>query len=104
MPEQALPLKGPVSLTLQPVLDVEAAAELRSELLRALETSACVNVDASAVRRLSTPCLQVLAAAAKSIAQSGEGRLRLHSMPQPLSEMAGLLGFAEALGIEGSQR
>jgi anti-anti-sigma regulatory factor len=98
MLEDFVPMSRPPALKLPPVLDTAAAGELKRELLEALGSGGCINVDASAVQRITTPCLQIMAAAAKSAAQSGGGRLRLHSVPQIVSETIGMLGLAETLG------
>ena len=91
-------------LKLPAVLDSAAAADLKRELLVALSSSNSINVDASLVQRVTTPSLQILAAAATSAAQAEKGRLRLHSVPRVLSEAINTLGLADALNIgEASQ-
>lgn len=98
MPEDIVPATSRAKLTLSPVLDIAAASELKQELLNAVASGGCINVDASAVQRITTPCLQVLAAAAKSTALAEGCRLRLHSVPHVLSETIRMLGLSETLG------
>jgi anti-anti-sigma regulatory factor len=84
---------------LVPVLDAAAAADIKRQLIEALDANPFVDVDASAVHRVTGLALQVLAAGAKAARQAG-GRLRLHSMPGVLSEAVETLGMAEALGFK----
>lgn len=97
-------MASPITLSLPPVLDIAAAAELKRELLEILASGNPVNVDASAVQRVTTPYLQVLAAAARSIAQAGGGRMRLHSMKTELTETIRMLGLAEILNLGEGER
>lgn len=85
-------------IELPPVLDRAAAGALRQGLLEAVAAGGCINVDASAVQRITTPCLQVLAAASKSAALVDGCRLRLHSVPLVMSETIRMLGLAESVG------
>ncbi len=98
MSDSADPVANLPQLKLPPILDIEAAAEMKRELLAALGSSDCIIVDASAVQRVTTPCLQVLVAA-KSAVQVQGGRFRLHSIPRVLTEAIDMLGLADALGI-----
>lgn len=86
------------TIELPTVLDTAAAGALRQGLLEAIAAGGCVNVDASAVQRISTPCLQVLAAASKSAALVDGCRLRLHGVPPTMSETIHMLGLTECLG------
>lgn len=100
MTEETPPRAARSSVKLPCVLDNSAAGDLKHELLEVLGSNTCINVDASAVKRTSTLCLQVIAAAAKSAAQIDGVRLRLHSVPQFLLEMISVLGLAKTLGTE----
>ena len=77
------------------VLDSGAAADLKRILVEALGEDGFIEVDADAVRRVSTPCLQMLVAAASG------GRLLLSNVPPEMKDAAALLGLSEALGLEG---
>ena len=50
-------------------LDLVAAAALKERLLEAIDQGIEVIVDASSVERLTTPCVQVLVAAARSLTE-----------------------------------
>lgn len=93
MPE--LPQRCKVALPA--VLDITAAAELKSVLLEALAGGGA-DVDARAVQRVTSPCLQVLVAAARDAASAE--RFRLHSVPEVLSEAIDRLALREVLGME----
>jgi chemotaxis protein CheX len=54
-------------ITLGPVLDIRAASPLRDGLQKALKRGKPIVLDAAQVDRLSTPCIQVLLAAGKSV-------------------------------------
>ena len=98
MEDKAGPATSPPQLTLPPILGAEAAAELKRSLLDAAGAEGCVNVDAGAVQRTGTLCLQVLCAAATALRANG-ARLRLHSVPEAMSETIGLLGLRDSLGM-----
>ncbi len=51
-----------LSLALEPVLDLRAAASLKETLLQGLKREAPLVIDAGAVTRMSTACVQVLTA------------------------------------------
>ena len=51
-----------LSLTLDPVLDLRAAASLKVALLQGLERQIPLLIDAGQVTRMSTACVQLLAA------------------------------------------
>ena len=98
MPDDIAGRMGCGGIELPPILDMAAAGALRQGLLEAIAAGGCVNVDASAVQRITTPCLQILAAASKSAALVDGCRLRLHSVPLAMSETIRMLGLAENLG------
>jgi len=97
-------MPGPATISLPSILDITAAADLKRELMEALASGGSLNVNAGAVQRVTTPCLQILAAAAKSVAQAGGGRFRLHSVPRGLSETIAMLGLEETFGIGEVER
>ena len=63
-------------ITLGPVLDIRAASPLRDGLQKALKRGKPLVLDAAQVDRLSTPCIQVLLAAGKSV-EAAAGRIVL---------------------------
>lgn len=94
------PLAGdPAVLSLPPSLDLTAAASLREALLVRLEAGG-VDLDAGAVERVSTPGLQVLAAAAASARARGAA-FRLRDVPAALADAIRDLGLAAAIPTEG---
>ena len=70
-PEPAPVPDGPVTVPLSPVLDITASEPLRDSLLEASASGRKVVIDASAVERLSTPCIQVILAAGRSFKEQG---------------------------------
>ena len=57
-------------ISLPAILDIQASAALRDDMLRALAEGA-VSLDGAAVERVSTACLQVIASAAAGAADQG---------------------------------
>lgn len=80
-------------------LDLTAAVPLCGALLGRLEAGV-LELDGSGVERVSTPCLQVLAAAAASAREKGVAFL-LRGASAPLSEAILDLGLVAAIPIEG---
>ena len=88
-------------LCLPATLDAEAAEPLRQELLSSLAAGAALTLDGAAVARLSTPCAQVLVAAARTARAHGQG-FALRDASDALSESLALLGLdRELAGSEG---
>lgn len=85
------------ALTLPPVLDLNAAAPLKADLLALRGQD--VTLDGAAVERLGGLCLQVLLAAAKTWAED-DLNLRLGFLSQAFSEQWAAFG-APALDAEG---
>jgi hypothetical protein len=77
-------------LHLSPNLDLAMAAALKADL--ALMPAGARVVDAGDVRRVTTPCLQVLLAA----------RPRFSRVSEAFLEAATLLGLAQALDLGGA--
>lgn len=93
------PAGDPAVLPLPSSLDLTAAASLREALLARLETGG-VDLDAGAVERVSTPGLQVLAAAAASARARGAA-FRLRGVPAALADAIRDLGLGAAIPTEG---
>ena len=77
-------------------LDLTAAAALKKQLLGAVEQGALVHVDASSVERITTPCAQVLVAAARSLSNQGGG-LVVKSPSEPFVSAFSELGLNEVM-------
>ncbi len=58
-------------LVLASVLDILVAAELREYLRESVIVGGRLEIDAGAVERMSTPCIQVLVAATRALAEKG---------------------------------
>jgi chemotaxis protein CheX len=58
-------------LILAPVLDLLMAASLRDLLRESVIVGGRLEIDAGAVERMSTPCIQVLIAAGRAFAEKG---------------------------------
>ena len=98
---EAEPNTGPRVVILPAILDAGAAAALLQTLSEALGADEGVRIDAGDLQRVTTPGLQVLAAAAQSFS---EKRLPFgYTNPaSPLTDAAETLGLGPALGLEGA--
>lgn len=97
MVESSVETEG--GLTLPAVADLHYAGPLKGELARRLETSADVCIDASAVQRIASPCLQVLLAARAF--GSAEGKdFTIGPMSAAFEEAVSLLGLRKELGLQ----
>lgn len=96
-----IPEGGDVTVVHLPaVLDLTAASALKSDLLAALAGGAGIVVDAGDVQRVTTPCLQVLVSAFKTVEQTEGVSIRLQNISPVFAETAGLLSLKPALSIE----
>lgn len=86
-------------VVLPPVADLTAAAPLKSRLEAALASGSGLTVDASAVQRISSPCLQVLAAAVASFATAGGAALAIGDPSDAFRETVSVLGLTNALKL-----
>ena len=77
---------------------IASAAELQSQLLKRLGDKASVRIDASAVQRVDSAALQVLAAFARDRRAEGRG-VEWVSVPDSLTDAASLLSLTDALGL-----
>ena len=79
------------AFALPAILDITKAKELRGHMVERLNCGA-VLVDASAVDRVSTPCIQVLLAAARSADCAGTS-FRIANASEPLRAALADLGL-----------
>lgn len=86
-------------LSLPAVADLVEAGPLKARLEQALATGAVLTVDASAVQRISSPCLQVLVAGVVSFAKAGGPSLVIEEPSEAFSETVSTLGLMDALGL-----
>jgi len=87
------------SVSLPAVADLTAAGPLKATLEQALADGNGVIVDASAVQRVSSPCLQVLVAGALSFAKAGGTSLSIGDPSDAFCETVSLLGLNDVLGL-----
>jgi anti-anti-sigma regulatory factor len=88
-------------LTLPASLDLTAASWLKQNLEKALAEGTGLDIDAGSVQRVTSPCLQVLAAAVKSFQQVGGPAMRFSAVSPAMSEIASVLALEEALSLRG---
>ena len=98
---EAEPNAGPRVVALPAILDVSAAAALLQTLNDILGTGEGVSIEAGEVQRVTTPGLQVLAAAAKSFSEKGLP-FGYGNRASPLTDAAQTLGLGPALGLDGA--
>ncbi|MEJ1961942.1 MAG: STAS domain-containing protein [Gammaproteobacteria bacterium] len=77
---------------------VASAAKLRDALLKRLNDGASVKLDASAVQRVDSAALQVLAAFARDRRTAGRA-IEWIGVTETLAEAVGLLSLTEVLGF-----
>lgn len=85
-------------VTLPAVLDLTKAASLKDCLLSAMAAAPTVTVDASALQRITTPCLQLFVAAARDLSAEG-GALHFENVPDTMASAAAILGLSSVLGL-----
>lgn len=86
------------AMVLPKVLDISSAGVLKNSLLSVITDGATVELDAEQVQRVTTPCLQVFAAAAKHSEHSG-GELHFINVPDEFRNAVKAVGLSEILGI-----
>jgi Anti-anti-sigma regulatory factor (antagonist of anti-sigma factor) len=86
-------------VTLPPVADLTEAAPLKERLLQALGEGTSLTVDASAVQRVSSPCLQVLVAGKQAFAKAGGASLVIAEASEAFRETVSVLGLLDALEL-----
>lgn len=104
MSQLAQTQEGKPMLVLPAILDITAAAVLKQDLQHALAKGGGLEIDASAVRRLTTPCLQVLVAGLRAFAEHGFGAMHFYEVSSTFRETASCLGLETALGLGGDKR
>ncbi len=81
------------------VADLVEAGPLKARLEQALAAGAGITVEASAVQRISSPCLQVLVAGVNSFAKAGGPSLVIADPSEAFCETVSVLGLMDALGL-----
>ena len=88
-------------LQLPAVADLTSAASLKSSLEQALSAGTGLVVDASSVQRISSPCLQILAAAKNTFLQAGGAQLTFRDPSAEFLETVSTLALETAMGLDG---
>lgn len=84
------------TVTLLPILDMSAAESLLEALRSCVSGQSHFVLDAAAVERISTPCIQVLMAAAFKIEKNG-GRLSIKNITPTFERGMRELGLSDYL-------
>ncbi|NIJ47824.1 STAS domain-containing protein [Rhizomicrobium electricum] len=87
------------SVILPAVADLTEAGPLKQRLEQALGSGIGLTVDASAVQRISSPCLQVLVAGMTAFAKAGGAALSISNPSEAFRETATVLGLMNALEL-----
>lgn len=90
-------------LILPPISDLTYAAELKGHLQAAVAAGEGLEIDASEVQRISTPCVQVLVAGARAFAEAGGPGLRFARASAAFSDTVTGLALCKALGFPETQ-
>ena len=90
---------GSDGVVLSAVADLSQAGPLKTRLEEALASGTGVTVDASAVQRISSPCLQVLVAGVTTFAKAGGAALVIKEPSEAFRETASVLGLLNALEL-----
>jgi ABC-type transporter Mla MlaB component len=99
MGQAPISTEGRRRLTLAGHLDHSVLHSLKSELLAALSDGSDVEIDASRVRRMSTPVMQLLVAARIGALSGDCGAVRFVSPSDAFGDFARTLALGEALGL-----
>jgi anti-anti-sigma regulatory factor len=87
------------SVLLPAVADLTEAGPLKQRFEQALTNGNGLTVDASAVQRISSPCLQVLVAGVAAFAKAGGAELAICDPSEAFKETASTLGLMNALRL-----
>jgi chemotaxis protein CheX len=84
------------------VVDLPQAAKLKAQLERGLERGKGLTIDGAAVRRISSPCLQVLIAGMNAFTTAGGPPMKIVNPSAAFLEIVSALGLQDALGMVGA--
>ena len=90
------------SVLLPAVVDLSQASELVAQLQRGLASGCEMTIDGSAVRRISSPCLEVLVAGMNAFAKTGGPSMRIVNPSAAFLETVTTLGLTDVLGLVGA--
>jgi chemotaxis protein CheX len=97
MDESGAVLSG--HITLPAVADLVEAGPLKAQIEQHLVAGSGLQLDASAVQRISSPCLQVLVAGVTAFSKAGGPSLVIAEPSPAFLETATALGLGEALRL-----
>jgi len=87
-----------LNFTLSRELDLLAAEALKNDLLKLLHADGDLLVDGSEVERVSTPCIEVLVAAAAAFGEGGRS-FEISEPSPPLCESFEAVGLADRIEL-----
>ena len=90
----------PMKIPLAPTLDIAASEALREQFVDIMSKDRAAAVDASAVKRISTPCIQVIIAAGIESERRGQ-KLTIGKASPAFNEAFENLGLSEFLSQWG---
>ena len=104
MPSTMNQMQARPVLMLPAVLDLTESASLKRSLQDSLVRGEGLAVNARHVSRVSSPCLQVLAAATRAFTASGGPGLRIEAASDAFRDTVSALGLAPLFGLQESNR
>lgn len=87
------------TIVLPVVLDAIVAPALKLQLEAACAQPSDLVLDSSAVQRVTTPCLQVLASGVRTFARMGSGTISFGNSSQEFRETVQTVGLASLFGL-----
>ncbi len=85
--------------SLPAVVDLLQAGALKAQLEQGLASGSSMTIDAAAVQRISSPCLQILVAGAAAFAKAGGPSMTIVNPSTAFLETVSLLGLKDTLGL-----
>jgi anti-anti-sigma regulatory factor len=90
------------SVLLPAVVDLSQAGELVARLQRGLASGCEMTIDGSAVRRISSPCLEVLVAGMNAFAKADGPSMKIVNPSAAFLDTVTTLGLNDVLGLVGA--
>ena len=88
-------------VVLPAIADLTVAADLKQSFIEALDSGRGIEVNAGEVQNITSPCWQILVAAAKTFREGGvETLFAVTSASPAFREAAETLGIQQALGLK----
>jgi anti-anti-sigma regulatory factor len=93
--------QGAAQVRLPKIADLTYAADLKALIIEALDTGKGLEIDASEVHSITSPCLQILVAAATSFREMPGISLAFSKPSAAFSLAAKTLAIGDVLGLQG---